>query len=103
MTCAFIINIILNRHLDNKSSKLCGDLSKSISTSSKSVVSTVTHVKDCKVVLEDISSSHDAVKLDMLNISQENTHTTSSHLIEEEKLLEDWSVTTPIAWGRAND
>ena len=66
-------------------------------------MSTAVHVKDCKVVLEDISSSHDAVKLKMLNTSQENTHTTSSHLIKEERLLKGPSVKTPIAWGKTND
>ena len=66
-------------------------------------MSTAAHVKDCKVVLEDISSSCDAVKLKMLNTSQENTHTTSSHLTKEEGLLEGSSVKTPIAWGKAND
>ena len=50
-------------HLNNISLKLCGDLNKSISTSSKSTVSSAALVKDCKVVLEDISSSCDAVKL----------------------------------------
>ena len=103
VTCALIITIILNPHLNNKPSKLCGDLSKSISMSSKSVASTATHVKDSKVVLEDISSSYNAVKLKMLNISQENTHTTSSHLTIEERLLEGLSVKIPIAWGKAND
>ena len=103
VTCACTITIILHPHHKNKSSKLCGDLNKPISTSSQSVLSTAVHVKDCKVVLEDISSSRDAVKLKMLNTSQENTHTTSSHLIKEERLLEDLSVKTPIAWGKAND
>ena len=103
VTCAFIISTILNPHLNHKPLKLCGDLNKSIPTFSKSVVSTATHVKDCKVVLEDISSSRDAVKLKMLNTSQENTHTTSSHLTKEERLLEGLSVKTPIAWGKAND
>ena len=103
VTCASTITIILRPHLNNKSSKLCGDLNKSMSTPSKSVLSTAVHVKDCKVVLEDISSSRDAVKLKMLNTSQENTHTTSSHLIKEERLLENLSVKTLIAWGRAND
>ena len=102
VTCAFIITIILYPHLNNISSKLCGDLNKSISTSSKSNVSTAALVKDCKVVLEDISSC-DAVKLKMLNTSQENTHTTSSHLTKEKKLLEGFSMKTPIAWGKAND
>ena len=89
VTCAFIITIILYPHLNNISSKLCGDLNlnKSISTSSKSNVSTADLVKDCEVVLEDISSC-DAVKLKMLNTSQENTHTTSSHLTKEKRLLE---------------
>ena len=102
VTCASTITIILHPHLNNKSWNLCGDLNKSISTS-KSVLSTAVHVKDCKVVLEDISSSCDAVKLKMLNTGQENTHTTSSHLIKEERLLEGLSVKTLIAWGKAND
>ena len=101
VTCASTITIILHPH-NNKSSKR-GDLNKPISTSSKSVLSSAVHVKDCKVVLEDISSSRDAVKFKMLSTSQENTHTTSSHLIKEERLLEDLSMKTPIAWGKAND
>ena len=58
-------------------------------------------VKDCKVVLEDISS-RDAVKPKMLKTSQENTHTTSSHLTKEKRLLEGLSMKTPIALGKAN-
>ena len=103
VTCVFIITFILNPHLKNKPLKLCPDLNKSISTSSKSVVSTAAHVKDCKVVLEDISSSRDAVKLKMLNTSQENTHMTSSRLTKEERLLEGLSMKTLIAWSKAND
>ena len=87
VTCAFIITIILYPHLQNISLKLCGDLNKWISTSSKSTVSTAAPVKDCKVVLEDVSSC-DVVKIKMLNTSQENTHTTSSHLTKEKRLLE---------------
>ena len=102
VTCAFIITIILYPHLNNISSKLCGDLGKSISTSSKSNVSTATLVKGYKVALEDFSS-RDAVKLKMLNTSQENTHTTSSHLTKEKKLLEGFSVKTLIARGKTND
>ena len=102
VTCVFIITIILYPHLNNISSKPCGDLSKSISTSSKSSVSTDALVKDCKVVLEDITSC-DAVKLKMLNASSENTHTTSSHLTKVERLLEVLSMNTPIAWNKAND
>ena len=101
VTCAFIKAIILYPHLNNISSKLCGNLNKSISTF-KSNVFTAALVKDCKVVLEDISSCA-AVKLKMLNTSEENTHTTSSHLTKEKKLLEGFSMKTPLAWGRAND
>ena len=68
--------------------KLCGDLNKSISTSSKSNIST---------------AFCDAVKRKMLNTSQKNTHMTSSHLTKQKKLLECFSVKTPIAWGKAND
>ena len=102
VTCAFIITIILYSHLNNISWKLCGDHNKSISTSSKSNVSTAALVKDCKVVLEDVSSCG-AVKLKMLNPSQENSHTTSSHLTKEKKFLEGFSMKTSIAWGKAND
>ena len=80
VTCAFITTIIVNPHLNN------------IST-----VSSAALVKDCKVVLEDISSSRDVVKLKMLKTSQENTHTTNSHLTKEKRLLEGLSVKTPIA------
>ena len=86
VTCAFIITIILYPHLNNISLKLCGDLNKSISTSSKLNMSTAALVKDCKGVLEYISSC-DAVKFKILNTSQENTHTTSSHLTKEKKSL----------------
>ena len=102
VTCAFIITIILYPHLNNILSKLCGDLNKSISSSSKPTVSTAALVKDCKVVLEDISSC-DAVKLKTLNTSQENTHTASSHLTKEKRLLEGFSMKTLIAWGKVND
>ena len=64
--------------------------------------STAALVKDCDVVLEDISSC-DAIKLNMLNTSQENIHTTSSHLTKEKKLVQGFSVKTLIAWGKAND
>ena len=65
-------------------------------------MTTVALVKDWKVVLEDISSC-DAVKLKMVNSSQENTHRTSSHLTKEKKGSEGFNVKTLIAWGKAND
>ena len=66
-------------------------------------VSIAACVKECKVVLKDMSSSCDAGKLKMLKSSHENTHKTSSHLTKEERLLEKLSVKTPIAWGKANE
>ena len=101
VTCGFIITIILNSHLKNISSNLCGDLNKLISTSSKSTMSTAALVKDCKVALEDISSPCDALKLNMLKTSQQNTHSTSLHLTKEKRLPEGLGVKTPIAWGQS--
>ena len=60
-------------------------------------------MKDCKVVLEDISPIRDAEKLKILNTSQRNTHTTSSYLTKEERLLVCLSIKTAIAWGKTND
>ena len=102
MTCAFVITIVLNTDFNTKFSKLCGDLNKSISITSKPIVSAA-RVKDCKVVLEDISSSCDAEKLKMVHTNQENSRTTNSDLTKEDRLIEDSSVKTPIAWGEAND
>ena len=65
VTCAFIITIILYAHLNNISSKHCGVLNKSISTSFKSTAFTAALVEDCKFAFEVISC--DAVKLKMLN------------------------------------
>ena len=103
VTCAFVITIILNPHFNIESSKLRCDLNKSISTTSRPIPSTAACVKDWMVVLEDISSSRHAGKLKMLNSGHENTHKTSLYVTKEESLLENLSVKTPIAWGKAND
>ena len=91
------VTIVRSPHLNTESSKLCGDLSKSTSTSSKLILFTAAHVKDSKVVLEDISFSGHDVKLNMLSTCQVNTHTSSSHLTKEDRLLEVLSVKTPVA------
>ena len=101
VTCACIITIIVNPYLNGIFSKLCGYLNKVISTLPKSPVSTAVLAKDCKVVLEDISSSCDAVKLKTLDKSQENTQTTNISLMK--RLLENCSKKTQIATGKAND
>ena len=65
-------------------------------------MSTAALVINCKLALEDISCC-DAVKLKMLNTIQENTHMTSSRFTKEKRLLECFSLKTPIAWGKTND
>ena len=62
-----------------------------------------THLKDCKVVLEDISFSSGAANLQMLNLSQDNTHMTDSHHTTESDFLKNLCLKTPIAWGNSID
>ena len=62
-----------------------------------------TQLKDCKVVLEDISFSCGAAKLQMLDLSQDKTHTTDSHNATESDFLKNLSLKTPIAWGNSVD
>ena len=60
-----------------------------------------TRLKDCKVVLEDVSFSCGAAKLQMLDLSQEKTHMTDSHHTTENDFLKDLFLKTPIAWGNS--
>ena len=62
-----------------------------------------TQLKDCKVVLEDISFSCGAAKLQMLDLSRDKTHTTDSHNATESDFLKNLSLKTPIAWGNSVD
>ena len=62
-----------------------------------------THLKDCKVVLEDISFSCGAAKLQMLDLSQDKTHMTDSHHTTESDVLKNLCLKTPIAWGNSID
>ena len=62
-----------------------------------------TQLKDCKVVLEDISFSCGAAKLQMLDLSQDKTHTTDSHHTSESDFLKNLCLKTPIAWGNSID
>lgn len=41
--------------------------------------------------------------LKMLNTSQENTHTISTHFTKEDRILEDSSVKILTVWGKVND
>ena len=62
-----------------------------------------THLKDCKVVLKDNSFSCGAAKLQMLDPSQDKTHTTDSHHTTESDFLKNLCLKTPIAWGNSID
>ena len=62
-----------------------------------------THLKDCKVVLEDISFSCGAAKLQMLDLSKDKTHMTDSHHTTKSDFLKNLCLKTPIAWGNSID
>ena len=60
-------------------------------------------MKDCKVVLEDISFSCGAVKLHMLDLSQGKTYTTDSHHTTVSDFLMNLCLKTLVAWGKSVD
>ena len=72
LTCAFILPVVLNNLIYSKSSKHCAnsaDFEKQTATFFVPSVSFSTQLKDCKVVVEDISFSCRAAKLQMLDLS----------------------------------
>ena len=82
LTCAFILPIVMNNLSYCKLSKQCGnstDFKKQAAAPFVPSVSISTQLKDCRVVLEDISFSRGAAKLQMLDPSQDKTHMTDSH------------------------
>ena len=106
LTCAFILPIVLNNLINSKSPKHCGnstDLQKQTATPFVPCVSFSTQLKDCKLVLEDISFSCGAAKLQMLDLSQDKKHTTDSHDATESDFLKNLCLKTPIAWGNSAD
>ena len=105
-TCAFILPIVLNNLTNSKSSKHCRNLTdfqKQTATPFVPSISISTHLKDFKIVLEDISFSCGAAKLQMLDLSQDNTHMTDSHHTTESDFLKNLCSETPIAWGNSID
>ena len=106
LTCAFILTIVLNNLINYKLSKHCGnstDSQKQTATPFVPSISFSTQLKDCKVVLEDISFSCGAAKLQMLDRSQDETHTTDSHSTTESDFLKNLCLKAPIAWGNSVD
>ena len=61
------------------------------------------HLKDCKVVLENIYFSCGAAALQMLDLSQGKTHTTDCHHTTESDFLKNLCLKIPIAWGNSTD
>ena len=106
LTCAFILPIIMNNLSYSRSSKRCGnstDFEKQTATPFVANVSISTQLKDCRVVLEDISFSCGAAKLQMLDLSQDKTHTTDSHHTTEIDFIKNLCLKTPLAWGNLVD
>ena len=64
---------------------------------------TLDSAEDCKVVLEDISFSWCAAKLQMLHLSKDKTHTTDSHHTTESDFLKNLCLETPIGWANSVD
>ena len=96
----------MNNLTNSKSSKHCGnstDLQKQTATPFVPSMSISTHLKDCKVALEDISFSCGAAKFQMLDLSQNKTHTTDSHHTTESDFLKILRLKTPVAWGNSAD
>ena len=91
----------MNNLTNSKSSKHCGnstDLQKQTATPFVPSMSISTHLKGCKVALEDISFSCGAAKFQMLDLSQDKTHMTDSHHTTESDFLKNLCLKTPIAW-----
>ena len=106
LTCAFLLPIVLNNLINSKSSKHCGnstDLQKQTATPSVPTMPFSTQLKDCKVVLEDISFSCGAAKLLMLDLSRGKTHTTDSYNTTESDFLKNLCLKIPIVWGNSVD
>ena len=104
LTCAFILSIVINNLSHSKSSKHCGNstnFEKETATPFVPNVSISTQLKDCRVVLEDISFSCGAAKLQMLDLSQDKTHTTDSHHTTESDFLKNLCLKASVALGNS--
>ena len=103
--CIYLTFIIDFFDIPNSFSNHFGMHSISSSKSSNSTSCKLTSmppIKDCKVILEDISSCKAAVKPNALKHCQEKTHTTSSRNSTDVSILQDLESKRPIAWPRMN-
>ena len=104
LTCAFILPVVMNNLIYSKSSKHCRnstDFEKQTATPFLPSVSISTQLNDFRIVLEDISFSCGAAKLQMLDLSQDKTHTTDSLHTTENDFLKNLCFKTPVAWGNS--
>ena len=88
----------LSKHCEN-----WNDLKNSTAAPIIPSTSILTQVRNCKVVLEDISLSCGAAKLQTLGHIPDETHTTDSHHTTESNFLKNLCLKTPIAWGNSTD
>ena len=106
MSCALFSSVVLNPQTKTLPPIFCGNLSnlceKQTNYSSQGA-SNLVPLKDGKVVLEEIFSSCDAVKLWILSSSRQSNHMTVSHCAEEETALLNLKLKTPITWDNLND
>ena len=101
LSCALIKHIILNNINKSKSWNHCENSNDLINPTGTPIISSLSipaQVRDCKVVLEDISLSCRAAKLQMLDLIQDKIHTIDSHHTTESSFLKNLCLKTPIAW-----
>ena len=106
LTFALLKHIVLNNINKSNLLKHCensNDLKNSTAAPIVPSTSILTQVRDCKVVLEGISLSCGAAKLQILDSTQDETHMTDSHHITESNFLKNLCLKTPIAWGNSID
>ena len=92
LTCALTKHIILNNINKSKSLNHCEISNDLINPTTIPIISSVsipTQVRDCKVVLEDISLTCGAAKLQMLDLIQNKTHMIDSHHTTESNFLKN--------------
>ena len=102
----FILPLVVNNLSLSKSSKHGGnstDFEKQTAAPFVPSMSISTQMKECRVVFEDISFSRSTAKLQMLDLSQDKTHTADSYHTTESNFLKNLCLKTPVAWGNSVD
>ena len=106
LTIALLKHIVLNNINKSNLLKHCensNDLKTSTAAPIVPSTSILTQLRDCKVVLEDISLFCCAAKLQILDPIQDEMNTTGSHHKTESNFFKNLCLKTPIAWGNSID